>query len=308
VGEIADALRKARESGVRAPERGGPNEREPVYARMSESQVTGSETAALTAPRADADPDAKRSDVEISRDRRGSWAARAVIVDGDDARAESYRHFAIRLARELEARRIKSVMIVSALRQEGKTTTACNLALAFASMAGGRTTALVDLDLRRPSVARALGIEPRLGLEALLAGDGELDDVRLRTDLASLDVYPTAHPLLEPHRELAQPRVGEILRELERRYDIIVIDTAPLLLVPDSELLFRHVGGAVAVARSRRTKREAFRTLVTTIPDGKLIGTFLNDRRISRHAKQYGYYAADERVARRRTRSESSER
>lgn len=300
MGEIADALRRAREDGVAAPKRRTAEEREPVYARAADREAPSGDAPEAAQVEASAPADAtletpKRCDVEIPRDRRGAWAARAVIAEGDDPRAESYRHFAIRLARELEARHIKSVMVVSALRHEGKTTTACNLALAYASMAGGRTTALVDLDLRRPNVARALGIEPRAGLESLLAGDADLDDVRLRTDLAALDVYPTAHPLLEPHRELAEPRVGAVLRELERRYDIIVIDTAPLMLVPDTELLFPHVGGAVAVARSRRTKREAFRTMVATIPAGKLLGTFMNDSRPTRHAKNYGYYGPDAR-------------
>lgn len=319
MGEIADALRRARDEAsdgapkadsaesLTSPAARGQDTDDDGHAPSSDysraaelskdeerpetpSRDTHPATTPELAGTAEPRRDAKPYDVAIPRDHRGNWVARAVVADGEGARAESYRHFAIRVARELERRLAKSVMIVSAVRHEGKTTTACNLALACASMAGGRNTALLDLDLRRPSVARALGIEPRIGFEALLAGDAEIDDVRLRTDLPSLDIYPTAYPLLEPHRELTHPRVAGIFAELERRYDTIVIDTAPLLLVPDAELLFPCVSTAVAVMRSRTSKREAFKKLSGTLPDGKLIGTFVNDARPAPHGEQYSDY------------------
>lgn len=313
MGEIADALRRASadsgepEAKTRS-EPGAPTDtRDSDYSRAAEvakadpaglsygETLRADDSVEARPSEASADSDTQPHDVVIPRDRRGNWVARAVVAESDGAQAESYRHFAIRVARELKRRASKSVMVVSALRHEGKTTTACNLALAYASMAGGRKTALLDLDLRRPRVTRALGIEPRIGFEALLSGDAELDDVRLRTDLPSLDVYPTAYPLLEPHRELTHPRVAGIFEELERRYDTIVIDTAPLLLVPDTELLFPHVSAAVAVMRSRKTRLEAFKNLIGMLPEGKLLGTFVNDARASRHAKQYRYYTDDQR-------------
>lgn len=311
MGEIADALRRASAgSGEPRPkvpsDPGTPaNTPDSDYSRAAEvaknspaepsyeEKLRAENSADLRPGEASATSETNPYDVAVPRDRRDNWMARAVIADGDGAQAESYRHFAIRVSTELQRRGGKSVMILSALRHEGKTTTACNLALAYASMAGGRNTALLDLDLRRPTVARALGIEPRVGFEALLSGDAELDDVRLRTDLPSLDIYPTAHPLLEPHRELAHPRVGGIFQELERRYDTIVIDTAPLLLVPDAELLFPHVSAAVAVMRSRKTRLDAFKSLIGMLPAGKLLGTFVNDARPSRHAQQYGYYSEE---------------
>ena len=162
MGEIADALRRARaEDGTRSAVRKSGAGREveapaPIYSRAVE----------LTEPSEHNAPSIEEServaDVEIARERRGDWAARAVAIDREGASSESYRHFAIRLARELDQRGLQSVMMLSALRLEGKTTTACNLALACASMAGGRKTALVDLDLRRPRLAQALGIEPRV--------------------------------------------------------------------------------------------------------------------------------------------------
>jgi len=311
VGEIADALRRA-SAGSGAAEPKPPAEpstqadaSDSDYSRAAEvareasaepsfeEKLRAEASTDLPAGEASATSETDPCDVVVPRDRRGDWMARTVVVDGEGTHAESYRHFAIRVSTELQQRGGKSLMILSALRHEGKTTTACNLALAYASMAGGRNTALLDLDLRRPNVARSLGIEPRVGFEALLSGSAELDEVRLRTDLPSLDLYPTASPLLEPHRELAHPRIGAIFEELERRYDLIVIDTAPLLLVPDAELLFPYVSAAVAVMRSRKTRLEAFKEMVGMLPAGKLLGTFVNDARPARHSQQYGYYAEE---------------
>jgi Mrp family chromosome partitioning ATPase len=302
LGEIADALKRARSERVervgesegreaRSAEAGVP---EAVYSRALEVQSPDALAEATTQGRATADPAGDAGprvvDVQIPRERSGDWAGRTVVVEDGATDAESYRHFAIRLSRAMERRRIRTVMLVSGLRHEGKTTTSCNLALACASMGGGRRIALLDFDLRRPTVARALGVVPRTGFDVVLDGHALLADARLRTDIAEFDVYPVVSAVAQPHEVLSHPRVGEILAELERDYDTIVIDTAPLLLVPDSELLFPHTGGVVTVLRSRQTKRAAFKELVAMIPDGKLLGSFMNDSRPSKHEKQYAYY------------------
>lgn len=222
------------------------------------------------------------------------WRSRSVLME-DSQTAEQYRHFAIRLGRELSRRNIRTVMMVSALRSEGKTTTSCNAAIASATIAGGRRTALVDLDLRRPSVGKTLDVHPVKGIDTVLSGHATLEEARVATDLPSLDLYPVAHSMNQAHEYLAGPALPRALAELEKSYDLVICDSPPVLLVPDVALLAPHVGGYVVVLRSRQTLRQAFTRLLEILPREKILGTFLNDIRLQRLSKYHtSYYRSDE--------------
>ena len=160
-------------------------------------------------------------------------------------------------------------------------------------MGGGRRIALVDLDLRKPSLARVFAMAPEIGFEEVLSGHAALSDVRVRTDLHGLDLFPVARAVAQPHELLASGRLGEALRELDQAYDVVIVDSAPLLLVPDTELIYPHVGAITAVMRSGSTRRADFERLIESIPEAKLIGTFMNDVRKQRHIKRYGYYGRE---------------
>lgn len=222
----------------------------------------------------------------ISRVKAGDWVARAVLVAPEHPTALAFRRFAIRLDAEIQARR--SLLVTSALRREGKTTVACNLALALASMTDQRRVALVDLDLHRPGVARGLGIRPRLGLERVLAGEAPLEAARLPTELAALDVFAAGGSRSQAHDILSSRRFHEVMAALSEGYEAVVIDTPPVLLLPDVQLMAPQVGACVAIVRAGSTPRSAFRELLGALPLERLVGCFLNDARLPRHAR-YGY-------------------
>ena len=213
--------------------------------------------------------------------------------------SEHYRHFAIRLGRTLKGLDAHTVLVTSAARAEGKTTTSCNLALALASVAGGRQVALCELDLRRPAVSEELRVRPEVGIEELLAGSARLEDVRLRTNVPDLDLYLASQPAAAPLELLSAPALGAALRELGRRYDIVVIDSPPVLPVPDVPLILRHADAAVPVARMGITRRAAFQEMLTTLGNEKIVGCFLNQSGTPRHRRYYGYYAEDAEPAKR---------
>lgn len=296
MGEIADALKRAgsgRSDDVRpqrvveeAPVEAPPAE--PVYSRAIDVSRVAREAAELVEEAPD-----ERHRVEIPRSRDSSWVSRCVLVAPNTPAAECFRHLAITVSRELHERKANSVLIVGGLRREGKTTTASNLALALAGMAGGRRTALVDLDMRKPSLARVFGLAPEIGVEEALSGHASLGEVRVQTDLEGLDLFPVARAVAQPHELLAGEGLPYMMRELERVYDTVVVDSAPLLLVPDTELIYPHVGGIAAIMRAGQTKRNDFERLMKTIPEEKLIGTFMNEVRNQRHIKRYGYYGRD---------------
>jgi protein-tyrosine kinase len=147
MGEIADALRRTR--GVLFPT---PAEAPAVAPVVGEALRRGNREQM---------PGRKLDTLEPTR---------SAIVLRDEPGVEACRHLAVKLRAELDRRGAGAVAVVSALQGEGKTTVACDLALALASMSGAAAVALVDLDLRNPSVARYMGLLVEVGIEDYFAG------------------------------------------------------------------------------------------------------------------------------------------
>ena len=282
MGEITDALRRAR------VEREAAQQAPPAEAAARGALRPAS--APGQAPMPATDPEPAQEPVAISRQLVGGWQARAVHIGRPHAAAERFRHLAVRVRRELEARRGRLLLVASALRQEGKTVTSCNLALALASMASERRIALIDLDLRRPSVASALLVRPAVGIEHVLRGEATLGSARIPTELPTLDLYLASGPVRQAHELLAGATFRQVLAELSERYAVVVADTPPVLLVPDVPLIAPHVDGIMVVARASRTAISNFRDMLGLLPREKLLGGFLNEVRASLHATEYGYY------------------
>jgi len=279
MGEITEALRRAREL-QRATELPLP-------------AIGGPESLRAATP-----PPAPRETVHLSLERDGAWPARAVVIDARGHLAEAMRHLALKIRAELDRRRGRSVAVTSPLRGEGKTTLACDLALALASVTRGRSVALADFDLRSPSVAHHLGLRPAVGVESFLRGQARLEDVALSIDKPALDVYPARTPEGEAHELLVQPSLGILARELERRYATVVYDTPPTLLVPDTRILLQHVPAYILVSRFGVTRQRSVRAMLELLPREPFLGGVLNGGPLPSHAASYGYYgAAPEREA-----------
>lgn len=279
MGEITDALRRARGEATAS----------------AALPVRGVEP--LTRPGAPMEPVPDPAPIaEVPRTTAKRWTARAVLVPEQHVVAESFRQFALQVRPLIERRANRCVLVTSALRLEGKTTTASNLALALASLAAERRIALVDLDMHRPSIARGLGIRPEVGIERVLAGEATVAAARIRTDVPALDVFAVEKPRARAHELLAGQRLPQVLQELREGYDTVVIDGPPALLVPDPLLLLPHVGACIVVARSGLTFRSAFREMLSRMPEDRLIGCFLNDAPVPRHARRYAsyYYGSDD--------------
>lgn len=227
--------------------------------------------------------------VEIPEGRKGDWTARCPLAQPHGAAAEHFRHFALQLSRRLEARGGRSVAATSSLRGEGKTTVVCNLALALATLGKVHRIALVDLDLRRPRVASALGITARLGIESVLRGEAPLEAARLSTQLPSLDLYPAARSS-HAAQGLFGTAAAQALAALTERYDIVLVDTPPVLLVPDAALLLPHVSAYFTVVRLGVTRRAALRRALAELPPESRLGAFVNHIPRPRYYRHYGYY------------------
>jgi len=176
--------------------------------------------------------------------------------------------------------RARTLMVTSAVEQEGKSTTAGNLALAMAG--AGRRVALVDLDLRRPMIATFFGLPDRVGATSVMLGEATVDQALRAVPLPAGVAGPndgsllvmTAGPLPpNPSPLLEADATTELLDEIADREDIVIIDSAPMIPVSDSVVLGGKVEGVVVVVRSEVVTRpmltELHRTLLE-LPTPKL--------------------------------------
>jgi len=273
MGEIADALRRAR-----LLEGGGGLERSPAPPRTA---VDRSLEVRPPPPRA--------SREECGLDQLSPVDPAIVIEDGPNL--ETCRRLAVRLRATIRAGGLTSVAIVSALRNEGKTTVLCDLGLALASLSSQREVAIVDLDLRNPSIARVLDLPARRGVEDVLLGRAALDDICISVKQPELDIFPAVVAQRASHELLVLPAFARLVSELERRYSVVLFDTPPALLVPDANLILQQVGAAIPIARAGQTRVRAFRQLIEQLPEGRILGELLNG--VSAPSASYYYYGED---------------
>lgn len=300
MGEILDALRRADEERMHAPRARPVARSEPSHPPVplrppgppQEDPAPEVRPAAIRTP-SDA-IEAAPLRIKVSRERNRGWPARAVVVEKAGAVAESYRHFAVRLRQAMASRNARTVVITSAVRGEGKTTTACNLALALASISGDRRIALVDLDLRQPAVAPAFGWEPSPGIDRVLLREVPLAAARVATDVKGLELFGVEQRRPNAHEILSQEALQAVLQELSSRYGLVIVDSPPTLLVPDTALLLQHLPAFVAVARAGTTRTAAFRAMVEQLGRTKLVGSFINEISQPRHLTKYGRYSYDD--------------
>lgn len=197
-----------------------------------------------------------------------------------DSNARSIRAEAVRQVRTnlqfIDATRPVAVFVVtSSMPDEGKTTTAVNLAIAFSDY--GKRVLLIEGDLRRPRVADYLGIERSVGLTNVLVGQVGVEDALQRWGRGKLTVLPSGTLPPNPSELLGNPMMTELLTRLRRSFDIIIIDAPPLLPVTDAAVMSRLVDGAVVVARYGRTTRQQFAASLRSLKvvDARVLGTVL---------------------------------
>jgi protein-tyrosine kinase len=201
--------------------------------------------------------------------------------------AEQYQGLRLTIERLARGREVRVIAISSPAAGDGKTVTAINLAGALARGSDDRVL-LIDADLRRPSVARQLGIaDATMGLaDALSNGNTRVVDVVRRLDAYNLDVIPAGTPRSGISQLLRSPRLDAFLQEARRRYAYIVVDTPPLLPVFDSALLAKWVDGVLMVVSANRTPRKLLGEALNMLDESKVLGIVFNrDER-----PLFGYY------------------
>lgn len=204
--------------------------------------------------------------------------------------AEQYQGLRMVVERIGRARGAQVLAVTSPGAGEGKTLTSINLAVALARGSEARVL-LIDADLRRPAVARQLGMvnAESLGLADLISDPNvTLAQVTQPVEPFTLSVIPAGTVRTSVHQVLRSPRLELILREARQQYDFIVIDTPPLLPVFDSALLARTADGVLVVVAANHTPRKLLGEALNMLDASKVLGIVFNrdDRPL------FGYYDA----------------
>ena len=203
--------------------------------------------------------------------------------------AEQYQGLRLTIERIGRARSMQVIAVTSPAAGEGKTLTSINLAGALVRGNEARVL-LIDADLRRPSVARQLGLtDSPAGLADVLTDEStQLAQVVHTIEPFKLDVVSAGTPKTAIHQLLRSHRLDAMLREARERYEFIVIDTPPLLPVFDSALLAKASDGVLMVVAANQTPRKLLGEALNMLDPAKVLGIVFN-----RDARPlFGYYDA----------------
>jgi capsular exopolysaccharide synthesis family protein len=208
--------------------------------------------------------------------------------------AEQYRTLAHAIELTHKDFGLHVLVVTSPTAGDGKTTTAINLAGALAQSSQARVL-LVCADLRKPTVIEQLGMQyPHLvGLTtAILNPEQTLTQV-VKHLQRNLSVLPPGPCPDNPYEVLKSPRLGELLQEARQHYDYIVVDTPPLLLVPDCRVIGKWADGFLMVVAAHRTSRRLVEEALNLMDPSKLVGLVFNydDRALPGYYNYY-YYAS----------------
>lgn len=192
---------------------------------------------------------------------------------------------------------LRSMVVTSAAPGEGKSTTVANLGVTFAQ--AGTRVCLVDADLRRPMLAKLLGLENWTGLTTALIGQSPLEECVKKTPVEGLWLLPSGPVPPNPAELLGSERMAGLLERLKAEYDLVLIDSPPVLAVTDAAVLAPRTDGVVLVIRAGQTDRRAVqraRTALETV-HARVLGAVLGG---VAQAEKEGYYYSYDRSSRSR--------
>lgn len=240
----------------------------------------------------------------VPRRRRGQEPL-VTVTDPQDAISEAYRTLRTSVLYLHPDTQMQVVVVTSAATDEGKTTTVLNLAVALAQ--GGERVVVVDADLRRSSVAAELGLEGAVGVSTVVTRRAELGSaLQLWRDL--FWVLPSGELPPNPSEIVGSQSMATLLDELRASFDVVLVDTPPVLPVTDAVALSTQADGVVVVGLAARTTRQVL-TEARRRLDGvaaPVVGCVLNG---VKGARAEGYYAySTDREARVRARRTPSAR
>lgn len=208
-------------------------------------------------------------------------------ISPDSPPVEAYRSLRTNISFSLPEKDKKVLLITSPGPQEGKTLTSLNLALTYAEL--GEKTLIIDADIRKPGIHYAFGVKKEPGLSEYLAGKNDIKDV-MRNENESLSYITSGTLPPNPPALLESERMKRLIKDMMRRYDVVIIDSPPALAFTDTPILAGEVDATVIIAKANFTSIKALEDTKSVIEHagGRPLGAVLNMFDVK---KAYGYYS-----------------
>jgi capsular exopolysaccharide synthesis family protein len=210
--------------------------------------------------------------------------------------SEGYRMLRTNIEYSSIDQSLQIIMVTSSKPSEGKSTTCANMAVAFAQT--NKRVLLIDADLRKPTQHHIFGKTNRIGLTTALFNQKELRDVIQHTNTDNLSLIPAGPTPPNPSELLSSKRMAALLETTKGMYDVIIIDTPPVMFVTDAQIVAAQSDGVVLVIDSGKVKKEVALKAKASLDHvkAKLIGVVLNN--INRkHSDSYYYYYGEKNDA-----------
>jgi len=242
-------------------------------------------------------------DFHRPREYSPEWDERLSRVVGFSNRtAESFRVLRSKILLPQDGRPApKTIMVTSALPQEGKSFVTANLGIALAQGVDQHAL-LVDCDLRAPSLAQLFGISPERGLVDYLLEKEDLPALLRKTSSKKLSILASGLPPINPAELLGSARMQHLVEELSSRYPdrYVIFDTPPLEVASESKVLSQAVDGVVLVVRQGFSSRMLVEKFISDIGKDKIIGVifnghksnFISTRLVDKSHYYYGNYSS----------------
>jgi capsular exopolysaccharide synthesis family protein len=203
--------------------------------------------------------------------------------------SEAYRTLRTNIQFSSLDEKIKTIVITSSGPGEGKTTTASNLAVSFAG--GGHKTILIDCDQRKPSVHKLFNLSNQTGLSNLLIGETSYDEAIHKTEVDDLFVLTSGTRPPNPSELLASTKMQRLITSLKEKFDYIILDTPPIIMVTDAQILSKYADGCLLVVGFGEADKNAgvkAKELLEKV-NAKVLGVVLNKIDTSKNG-YYEYY------------------
>ncbi len=221
---------------------------------------------------------------------RGTKRPLISTKDPDDPLCEAYRR--IRNYPSMDNGSVRSLLITSPGPNEGKSTTAVNLGISIARER--KRVVLVDMDLRRASLHAYFNLPNHIGMTDILQGETSVDEAVQATAVEGLNIISSGQAFPDAGVLIESGQVGPLISELTTQFDMVIIDSAPVLVKSDALVLAKHVDGSIIVIESEKTTRQAARELTDILAEAdiKPLGFILNRFSIKKgqHLYQQYYY------------------
>ncbi len=224
-----------------------------------------------------------------------------LLQGADSPDAEAYRILRANVELKREMYKASTFAVTSANAGEGKTLTLLNLACVFAQ--AGYSTLMIDADMRRPRLSRYAELKADVGLSDYLAEGRNLSEVVFRTSNPSLYLMPAGKKTSDPSGLITSQRMDQLISEVTKRFDIVLIDTPPLLGVSDTSLLVNRADVSLFVLQPRKMPLSALVRAKNVLASagGRIMGLVLNnvdinnDSQYQYYTTYYSYYAQEDR-------------